>query len=268
MIKPIIAVCLIALFAGCSAGRQVDITDNDDIFTLEEFEIAIDAVGSGFGYESAELLFRNSLEIELVASLEGNYTYPVQNYLTQRTLKTYGQFIAPDSGDRFSGYHTGDDVEVDDVSVEVPVNALIASTVVRKQYVSGYGGVVVLEFEDNNIVYHALYGHLDLDSVTAVVGDTIPGGEEFGVLGDHESTETDGERKHLHFGIYQFSGTERFAGYVEQESDLVLWENPVDFFQERDVAIPEDTVLTKDEIKDAIDTIIQPMVDTEEKIQE
>lgn len=166
-----------------------------------------------------------------VSAVATTYVYPIDSYTTNRTVKVFGQYIAPDSGDRFSGYHTGDDVEVTDLAAVVPVYAITNATVVQKQTVSSYGGVVVLEFVDAGITYHALYGHLNIDSVIVVVGDSVVGGTQLGVLGDDQSDQTDGERKHLHFGIYPYSGTELYAGYVENDADLTNWVNPADWLR-------------------------------------
>lgn len=196
--------------------------------------------------ENPTEVFQNSVEdlgntIELESQLQNlfgeatdtsaNFVYPVANYTTARTKKVFGQYIAPDSGDRFSGYHTGDDIEVADLAATVPVYALTTATVVQKQTISGYGGVVILEFVDQAITYHALYGHLNLTSVNVVVGDTVNSGTQLGVLGDDQSEQTDGERKHLHFGIYPYTGTELYAGYVANDADLVNWLNPADWLR-------------------------------------
>jgi len=45
------------------------------------------------------------------------------------------------------------------------------------------------------------------------------------VLGDHESAETDGERKHLHFGIHKGSDID-MRGYVAIEEELENWIDP------------------------------------------
>lgn len=164
-----------------------------------------------------------------------NFVYPIADYTTARTKKVFGQYIAPDSGDRFSGYHTGDDIEVADLAATVPVYALTTATVVQKQTVSGYGGVVILEFIDQGITYHALYGHLNLSSVSIIVGDTVNGGTQLGVLGDDQSEQTDGERKHLHFGIYSYTGIELYAGYVADDTDLMNWLNPADWLRSHNV---------------------------------
>lgn len=183
----------------------------------------------------------NTLELEsqvqnLFAEADqasSDFVYPIANYTTARTKKVFGQYIAPDSGDRFSGYHTGDDIEVADVAAPAPVYALTSATLVQKQTISGYGGVVILEFVDQTVTYHALYGHVNLSSVTAAVGDTVVGGAQLGVLGDDQSDQTDGERKHLHFGLYEYSGTELYAGYVADDADLANWVNPSDWLRDQ-----------------------------------
>ncbi|MBI2416153.1 MAG: M23 family metallopeptidase [Candidatus Kerfeldbacteria bacterium] len=164
--------------------------------------------------------------------------YPIAEYQTKRTKKVFGQYITANSGDRFQGYHTGDDIEVADTTVVLPVYAVTAATIVRKQVVSGYGGVLIVEFKWNDTLYHALYGHLDIASVQWQPGDTVTAGQRLGELGDHESSETDGERKHLHFGLYQFTGAELFAGYVPTEAELTAWQNPADFFESYQALTP------------------------------
>lgn len=168
------------------------------------------------------------------------YYYPVSDYSNLRTKKIFGQYIAPDSGDRFSGYHTGDDLEVSDITVEVPVYVIADSMVVKKQTVSGYGGVVIIAFveETSGDIIHALYGHLDVESVTVEVGDEVVAGEMLGRLGDDKSGETDGERKHLHFGLYPYMNTYQYAGYVQSEGDLDSWINPSEFLREQLAAAP------------------------------
>lgn len=186
------------------------------------------------------------------------YYYPQHSYVEQRTVKVFGQYFSPESGDRFSGYHTGDDIEVTDTTVEVPVYALTDSTIVKKDTISGYGGVIILEFAYNDQTYHALYGHLDLASVSYNVGDTLTGGTQLGMLGDDRSPETDGERKHLHFAIYPYTGKILFAGYVETKAELVQWVNPTEFLQQQYIQEPVDaavSALTTEDIAQALQNI-------------
>ncbi len=150
---------------------------------------------------------------------------PVHGYATQRTFKAFGEFI----DDRFYGYHVGDDVEVDDVNAEVPVYAIADGSVVSAQQAAGYGGVIILEHPIEGETYHALYGHVDFSLVTLAAGDVVAKGDQIAVLGDHESEETDGERKHLHFSIRRGSDS-RSDGYVDTEDAVDQWVNPQNFF--------------------------------------
>ncbi len=217
-------VLALSLVTGCvNTNAASPLTTNPQ----EDFERQGTALGNALRRESdLRVLFEDA------AAVVGTYVYPIGSYTTNRTVKVFGQYIAPDSEDRFYGYHTGDDVEVTDLAAVVPVYVMTSATVVQKQTVSGYGGVVILEFVDAGITYHALYGHLNIDSVTVVVGDSVVGGTQLGVLGDDQSDQTDGERKHLHFGIYPYSGTELYAGYVEDDADLANWVNPADFLRQ------------------------------------
>ena len=63
------------------------------------------------------------------------------------------------------------------------------------------------------------------------LGDAVAGGTQLGVLGDDQSEQTDGERKHLHFGLYPYTSTELYAGYVANDADLVNWVNPADWLR-------------------------------------
>lgn len=160
--------------------------------------------------------------------IESELTYPVEGFEERRTFKVFGQFV----DDRFYGYHVGDDIEFGDTEEEVPVVAMADGTVEVAKWVSGYGGVMILRHEVDGVAYHAIYGHVDLSSLAVEVGDLVMKGQFLANLGDGESTETDGERKHLHFGLYE--GEEiRYSGYVQSESELSEWVNPSEFFNER-----------------------------------
>jgi hypothetical protein len=56
-------------------------------------------------------------------------------------------------------------------------------------------------------------------------GDELKSGQEFAVLGDGFSRETDGERKHLHLSIHNGAAIE-YRGYVQKKSDLSAWLDP------------------------------------------
>lgn len=54
-------------------------------------------------------------------------------------------------------------------------------------------------------------------------------GEQIGVLGEGGTTETDGERKHLHFAVLKGESVD-LRGYVSTKEELAKWENPTWFF--------------------------------------
>lgn len=153
-------------------------------------------------------------------------TFPVEDYERRRTFKNFGEYIQ----DRFYGYHVGDDVEFADVTEEVPVFAIADGAVARVDRVGGYGGVVLIEHTIGSKTITGLYGHLDLDSVSLEKGSLVKKGDQIGFLGDHESTETDGERKHLHFALYEGQAG-AVNGYASTVSEVSDWLNPQTFFQ-------------------------------------
>ncbi len=147
---------------------------------------------------------------------------PIQGYEERRTAKDFGEYIS----DRFVGYHMGDDIEYEDVAEDVPVVSIADGTVERVEFVSGYGGFVLIKHSD----VRAIYGHLDLSSITLTPGDTIVKGQFIGHLGDDRSQETDGERKHLHFGLYTGDPI-RVNGYEQTVDAVHTWLNPTEYFE-------------------------------------
>ena len=149
--------------------------------------------------------------------------YPASEFKERITKKHFGQLItkqnSPIQPERFGGYHTGVDVEYEDVTGEVPVMAVCDGEIVVARWVSGYGGTVVQKCD----TYFVLYGHLKISSVTS--NKQINKGQQIAVLGEDKTQETDGERKHLHFGIYKNKIDLR--GYVQNKNDLDGWVDPV-----------------------------------------
>lgn len=161
-------------------------------------------------------------------------SFPVDRYLERRTFKNYGEYIS----DRFRGYHAGEDVEYADITEDVPVRAIHDGTIRLKEHVSGYGGLVIVEHVIEGLTYHALYGHIDLTTSPFKVGDAVKRGDTLGMLGDDRSAQTDGERKHLHFALYQADSSSRIrvAGYAQTPTELATWLNPTDFFIDHGLA--------------------------------
>ena len=162
------------------------------------------------------------------------YAYPVANFLTGQTKKPFGIYITPATSpvqpEKFTGYHTGVDIEQVQDNTDVPVYAINDGTVKFVGQVGGYGGVLIYETTINNESVTILYGHIRLSSAEKNVGDTVSKGEKLAILGSPNSSETDGERKHLHFSIHKGSQIV-YLGYVQNQSELNNWLNPDDLIQ-------------------------------------
>jgi murein DD-endopeptidase MepM/ murein hydrolase activator NlpD len=157
---------------------------------------------------------------------------PIDGYAENRTIKRFGQYFH----DRFTGYHVGDDVEVADKSVDVPVYAIADGTVRSVRWASGYGGVMVVAFPIDGMQVNAIYGHIRLASTTLKAGDAVQKGAQLALLGDDRSNETDLERKHLHFGMYEGTAL-RIGGYVQTKAELSQWIDPSKFFTDHGIAL-------------------------------
>jgi murein DD-endopeptidase MepM/ murein hydrolase activator NlpD len=137
----------------------------------------------------------------------------------QLTYKGFGEFFE----DRFNGYHVAIDLEA---PADMPVYAIEDGEVTFSDWVSGYGGVMVVKTILSDRTQSYLYGHLDPESMKGV-GDAIASGEQIAVLGE-KGEETDGEREHLHLAMYE--GDEvRLKGYETSASAIDGWLNPFDF---------------------------------------
>lgn len=159
------------------------------------------------------------------------FTSPLSDASERVTKKPFGIYITPENspleGERFSGFHTGTDFEIFpfELDKEVSVNAICEGSLIATQTISGYGGVAIQNCILDSMQVTVLYGHLDPESIKFFPGDKIEKGEKMGELGDDKSSETDGERKHLHLGIIK--GTQiDYRGYVQDEKELDLWIDP------------------------------------------
>ena len=133
--------------------------------------------------------------------------------------------------ERFTGYHTGTDYETfpEEADTDVTVRAVCPGTLSVKRHASGYGGVVVERCVIGGNDATVVYGHLVLSSVTAGVGATLAKGDAIGFLGKAGSSDTDGERKHLHLGIHKGPAID-ILGYVQSKSQLSAWLDACDYF--------------------------------------
>lgn len=156
------------------------------------------------------------------------------------SYRRFGEYFADG---RFTGYHTGEDSEVTFFSDEDPafVRAIADGEVRFVDWASGYGGVMVVRHAyacaEGTCEVTALYGHVDRDSAKFKVGQSVKKGDVLAQLGD-EGPATDGERKHLHFALYEEDDV-KLAGYVSRAEELDGWINPRDFFDERGATNPK-----------------------------
>ena len=161
---------------------------------------------------------------------QGTLVQPLTDALTRITKKPLGIKISPErspvSPERFAGYHTGVDFKTlpSEQASEVPVYAVCSGPLLLKKWASGYGGVAVQKCKLANQDITVIYGHLELTSLTAKVSEELTAGEQLGMLGQGHSSETDGERKHLHLGIH-LGTVINLKGYAPTEIQLKQWLN-------------------------------------------
>ena len=157
---------------------------------------------------------------------------PIAEFHQRITKKFFGTFVTPARSpvqpERFTGYHTGVDVEYGDVSTDVPVVAVADGTVVQSGWVSGYGGLLVIKAMINQETVFILYGHVRMSSLPAP-GISVHQGKQIGVLGTGGTHETDGERHHLHFALYKGKSLD-IRGYVPRLTDLATWIDPLSLY--------------------------------------
>lgn len=176
--------------------------------------------------------FLTTLRLTDGQTAKGTPIEPIAEFKSRISKKFFGTYVTPQNSpvqpERFTGYHTAVDVEYADVTGEVPVIAVADGTVVSSQVVDGYGGVILIKHTINGLTYVAVYGHLDPKSLVAN-NKTVKAGDPIGVLGDGGSSETDGERKHLHFGLVKGGGI-NLKGYVSTQTELSAWADPLSFY--------------------------------------
>ncbi|MCL5794929.1 MAG: M23 family metallopeptidase [Patescibacteria group bacterium] len=157
---------------------------------------------------------------------------PIADFKARITKKPFGIYITPQTSpvqpERFTGYHTGVDVEYQDISADVPVYAIVDGKVVLSERASGYGGVFVIQASIDGKEHNVLYGHIRPSSLPNV-GQIYKNGEQLAVLGTGYSSETDGERRHLHFAVLSDIRTD-IRGYVQNQSQLSGWIDPLSLY--------------------------------------
>ena len=195
-----------------------------------------DFTDNGFGNN----VDNNSLDIEKEQKKEEKekkkkeLTEPIAKFEKRITKKPFGIYIDPASSpvqpEKFQGYHTGVDVEYNDVENEAEVVSMADGKIILSKWVSGYGGLLVISHNINSESIISLYGHLDPDSLMSVDNE-VKVGDKIGVLGNGGTNETDYERKHLHFGIIKGDKID-LKGYVKSREELNKWYEPVGFLKQ------------------------------------
>jgi dienelactone hydrolase len=153
---------------------------------------------------------------------------PIDNASNRITKKPFGIKIDPETSpvqpERFSGYHTGTDFEIfpEEENSEVNALSICEGPLLQKRQTSGYGGIAIQKCNIKNQPVTVIYGHLDLESISKNPGEDFQPGEKIAVLGQGFTSETDGERKHLHLGIH-LGESISLLGYVENQSALSSW---------------------------------------------
>lgn len=159
------------------------------------------------------------------------YFPPIDKFKERVTKKSFGDYITPQNSpvqpEKFKGYHTGVDFEIflGEENKEVKVLAFCDGTIVEKRKVTGYGGVLIQSCKIEGDLATVFYGHLKLTSIQKEKGEKLKKGELIGILGKGFSSETDGERKHLHFGIHKGTKID-YRGYVQKKEELKDWIDP------------------------------------------
>lgn len=161
---------------------------------------------------------------------------PVSEALKRVTKKPFGLYVAPNNSpvkpEKFTGYHTGVDFEIlpGEENKDIAVSAVCAGKLLLKKSATGYGGVAVESCKLNGNDITVIYGHLKLSSISIKIGQAITAGETIGILGQGYSSETGGERKHLHLGIHKGVAV-NLLGYVPDKKLLSGWLNALDYLK-------------------------------------
>jgi murein DD-endopeptidase MepM/ murein hydrolase activator NlpD len=156
---------------------------------------------------------------------------PLDRAKERVTKKYFGIFITPATSpvqpERFRGYHTGTDFEIfpEELNSQIDVRAVCEGKLIIKKTASGYGGVAVESCKLDGQPVMVIYGHLKLSSIAKNTGNDLKAGDTIGQLGAAHSTETDGERKHLHLGIRKGTSA-NLLGYVQTKNELKNWVDP------------------------------------------
>ncbi|EKD58394.1 MAG: hypothetical protein ACD_56C00141G0024 [uncultured bacterium] len=162
-------------------------------------------------------------------------TSPLNKADERVTKKKFGTYVTPKNSpvqpEKFQGFHAGVDFEIfpGEEDIDVFVSAICSGRLLAKRTASGYGGVAVQSCDLGGKPVTVVYGHLELESIRHEVSNVLNAGDKLGFLGKGYSSQTDGERKHLHLGIHR-GKTINILGYVNSRELLSDWIDPCLYF--------------------------------------
>jgi len=172
-----------------------------------------------------------ALTVSMVNGLPG--TWPIENGSWRPTPLHFGMHVTPDPDEnpidppeRFVGYHVATDFEIfpSEENEAVDVYAVCTGTGAYSAFAGGYGGLITQHCTLDGEQVTMLYGHLAVASLPAP-GTLLHKGDKIAELGAARSHDTDGNRKHLHFGIIKGWSSE-IRGYVDTPEETNLFIDP------------------------------------------
>lgn len=183
------------------------------------------------------------LPLSLVACMAATgFSQPMEHATNRPTPLHFGVHVTPDPAtnpidppERFSGFHAAVDFEVSEEELEMPVSvfAICRGKVVYSGYAEGYGGLLIQRCTLDGEPISVIYGHLSRNGLIED-GVTLRSGAQLGYLADARSTDSDGNRKHLHLGIHKGKALD-MRGYVPTEEELAEYIDPAAVLQQLDV---------------------------------
>ncbi len=203
-------------------------------FKHKLIDIRLDGAKPTFFYVFAYTPEYSSIEFEaFVNSLEfigdsKKLVEPIERAKDRVTKKPFGIEVSPKSSpvspEKFTGFHTAVDFEMfpDELNKPVGINTVCRGIIKEKKMATGYGGLVTQECSVDGEKITVVYGHLKLATIQAKPGEVLEAGAYLGALGESNTPDSGGERKHLHLGILKGISAD-IRGYVPKREMLEAW---------------------------------------------
>lgn len=189
-----------------------------------------------FFMEPQEEPLSSSASTPSVSSSSIAISWPLERSEERKKLLTFGLYVTPDPEnnpisppERFTGYHSGLDIEIlpGEETIPVPVRTICTGPIRYADIVEGYGGVIIQNCEINEESMSVLYGHIYPNSFRVEVTESpVETGTVIAELSPKYSPESGLTRKHLHLGIHRGTDHLEFRGYVDDPKDLAGFIDP------------------------------------------